>query len=137
MTALQFVTFLLLFVCLVLLAIIIIVPNLPEVAKIVVSVVMVGSFIGLMVCGYFQTIEKDQAAKQKEERISYNEKRQEELLTEKFKLPITDILIEPVLKTEYYKATTNTGIYKLAYAYDSNDRVIGFKEFKQITSTIN
>nr|WP_162283583.1 hypothetical protein [Bacillus cereus]QHV07887.1 hypothetical protein C1N82_32275 [Bacillus cereus] len=137
MTALQFVTFLLLFVCLVLLAIIIIVPNLSEVAKIVVSVVMVGSFIGLMVCGYFQTIEKDQTAKQKEERIAYNEKRQEELLTEKLKLPITDILIEPVLKTDYYKATTNTGIYKLAYAYDSNDRVIGFKKFKQITSTIN
>ncbi|MGR5913076.1 hypothetical protein ACT7DG_29645 [Bacillus cereus] len=73
----------------------------------------------------------------KNERLAYNEKKQEELLKEKLKLPITDILIEPVSKTEYYKVTTNTGIYKLAYAYDPNDRVIGFKEFKQITSTIN
>jgi hypothetical protein len=127
-----------LFICIVSIAIIIIGSNLPEIAKIVVSVVMVGSFIGLMVCGYFQTIEQDQTVKQKNERLAYNEKKkQEELLKEKLKLPITDILIEPVSKTEYYKVTTNTGIYKLAYAYDPNDRVIGFKEFKQITSTIN
>jgi hypothetical protein len=127
-----------LFICIVSIAIIIIGSNLPEIAKIVVSVVMVGSFIGLMVCGYFQTIEQDQTVKQKNERLAYNEKKkQEELLKEKLKLPITDILIEPVSKTEYYKVTTNTGIYKLAYAYDPNHRVIGFKEFKQITSTIN
>lgn len=137
MTALQFVTFLLLFICIVSIAIIIIGSNLPEIAKIVVSVVMVGSFMGLMVCGYFQTIEQDQAVKQKNERLAYNEKKREELVIEKLELPITDILIEPVSKTEYYKVTTNTGIYKLAYAYDPNDRVIGFKEFKQITSTIN
>lgn len=68
--------------------------------------------------------------------MGYNEKKQNELLTEKFKLPITDILIEPILETEweYYKVTTNTGIYKIAFAYDSNNRVIGFKEFKQIAS---
>nr|WP_257140811.1 hypothetical protein [Bacillus wiedmannii] len=123
--------------CIVSIAIIIIGSNLPEIAKIVVSVVMVGSFIGLMVCGYFQTIEQNQTVKQKNERLAYNEKKQEERLTEKLKLPITDILIEPVSKTEYYKVTTNAGIYKLAYAYDPNDRVIGFKEFKQIASTIN
>ncbi len=74
MTALQFVTFLLLFICIVSIAIIIIGSNLPEIAKIVVSVVMVGSFIGLMVCGYFQTIEQDQTVKQKNERLAYNEK---------------------------------------------------------------
>ncbi|MGQ8823818.1 hypothetical protein CN582_25100 [Bacillus wiedmannii] len=125
------------FICIVSIAIIIIGSNLPEIAKIVVSVVMVGSFIGLMVCGYFQTIEQNQTVKQKNERLAYNEKKQEERLTEKLKLPITDILIEPVSKTEYYKVTTNAGIYKLAYAYDPNDRVIGFKEFKQIASTIN
>ncbi|HGA1022282.1 TPA: hypothetical protein ACIQN7_002619 [Bacillus cereus] len=108
-----------------------------NVAKITAVVVMVLSFIGLGIGGYLQTIEQDQAVKQKNERLAYNEKKREELVIEKLKLPITDILIEPVSKTEYYKVTTNTGIYKLAYAYDPNDRVIGFKEFKQITSTIN
>ncbi|KAB2491194.1 hypothetical protein F8158_28270 [Bacillus cereus] len=116
----------------------IIIGNAPSnVIKITGAVVMVVSLIGIGVGGYFQTIEQDQSVKQKKERITYNQKKQEELLTEKLKLPITDILIEQVSKTEYYKVTTNTGIYKLAYAYDPNDRVIGFKEFKQITSTIN
>ncbi|QKI10605.1 hypothetical protein [Bacillus cereus] len=116
----------------------IIIGNAPSnVIKITGAVVMVVSLIGIGVGGYFKIIESDQMVKQKTERIAYNEKKQEELLTEKLKLPITDILIEQVSKTEYYKVTTNTGIYKLAYAYDPNDRVIGFKEFKQITSTIN
>ncbi|MCU4863856.1 hypothetical protein [Bacillus thuringiensis] len=116
----------------------IIIGNAPSnVIKITGAVVMVVSLIGIGVGGYFKIIESDQMVKQKNERIAYNEKKQEELLTEKLKLPITDILIEQVSKTEYYKVTTNTGIYKLAYAYDPNDRVIGFKEFKQITSTIN
>ncbi|MCU5409128.1 hypothetical protein OCA16_32130 [Bacillus cereus] len=116
----------------------IIIGNAPSnVIKITGVVVMVVSLIGIGVGGYFKIIESDQTVKQKNERIAYNEKKQEELLTEKLKLPITDILIEQVSKTEYYKVTTNTGIYKLAYAYDPNDRVIGFKEFKQITSTIN
>ncbi|MDX5746184.1 hypothetical protein SIM20_23935 [Bacillus cereus group sp. BfR-BA-02570] len=68
--------------------------------------------------------------------IEYNEKKKNELLTEKFELLITDMLIEPISDTEweYYKVTTNTGIYKIAFAYDSNDKIIGFKEFKQITS---
>lgn len=68
--------------------------------------------------------------------IEYNEKKQNELLTEKFKSPITDILIEPISETdwEYYKVTTNTGVYKIAFAYDSNNKIVGFKEFKQITS---
>ncbi|OTY56405.1 hypothetical protein BK746_17560 [Bacillus thuringiensis serovar yosoo] len=115
----------------------IIIGNAPSnVIKITGVVVMVVSLIGIGVGGYFKIIESDQTVKQKNERIAYNEKKQEELLTEKLKLPITDILIEQVSKTEYYKVTTNTGIYKLAYAYDPNDRVIGFKEFKQITSTI-
>ncbi|WP_370458079.1 hypothetical protein [Bacillus sp. BPN334] len=108
-----------------------------NVVKITGAVVMIVSIIGLGVGMYFKTIEEDQTVKQKNERIAYNEKKQEELLTEKLKLPITDILIEPVSKTEYYKVTTNTGIYKLAYSYDPNDRVVGFKEFKQIASTIN
>ncbi|MDA2598438.1 hypothetical protein PDQ40_22560 [Bacillus cereus group sp. Bc061] len=112
-------------------------PGLSNVAKKIIVFVMVVSFIGVVVGGYFKINEQNQAVKQKNERIAYNEKKQEELLIEKLKLPIEDILIEPVSKTEYYKITTNTGIYKLAYAYDSNDRVIGFKEFKQITSTIN
>ncbi|MCR6464905.1 hypothetical protein NXB04_05060 [Bacillus paranthracis] len=112
-------------------------PGLSNVAKKITVFVMVVSFIGVVVGGYFKINEQDQAVKQKNERLAYNEKKQEELLKEKLKLPITDILIEPVSKTEYYKVTTNTGIYKLAYAYDPNDRVIGFKEFKQITSTIN
>ncbi|KAA0803785.1 hypothetical protein [Bacillus sp. BB56-3] len=116
----------------------IIIGTVPSnVVKITGAVVMVVSIIGLGVGMYFKTIEKDQTVKQKNERLAYNEKKQEELLTEKLKLPITDILIEPVSKTEYYKVTTNAGIYKLAYAYDPNDRVIGFKEFKQIASTIN
>lgn len=116
----------------------IIIGNAPSnVIKITGAVVMVVSLIGIGVGGYFKIIESDQTVKQKNERIAYNEKKQEELLTEKLKLPITDILIEQVSKTEYYKVTTNTGIYKLAYAYDPNNRVIGFKEFKQITSTIN
>lgn len=104
----------------------IIIGNAPSnVIKITGAVVMVVSLIGIGVGGYFKIIESDQMVKQKNERIAYNEKKQEELLTEKLKLPITDILIEQVSKTEYYKVTTNTGIYKLAYAYDPNDRVIG------------
>ncbi|HHT7062881.1 TPA: hypothetical protein ACTZ5S_005463 [Bacillus cereus] len=116
----------------------IIIGTVPSnVVKINGAVVMIVSIIGLGVGMYFKIIEEDQTVKQKNERLAYNEKKQEELLKEKLKLPITDILIEPVSKTEYYKVTTNTGIYKLAYAYDPNDRVTGFKEFKQITSTIN
>lgn len=114
-------------------------PDLSKKWKIIMALVMMWSFIGLMVCGYFRIIEKSEENNQKiemvSERIKYNEKKQNELLTEKFKLPVTDILIEPVSETEYYKVTTNTGIYKVAFAYDSNDRIIGFKEFKQITST--
>ncbi|MGE6313596.1 hypothetical protein ACQKD6_24670 [Bacillus cereus] len=135
MTALPYIMFILIILVMFSLVIIGTVPS--NVVKITATVVMVVSFIGLGVGGYFQTIEQDQSVKQKNERIAYNEKKQEELLAEKLKLPITDILIEPVSKTEYYKVTTNTGIYKLAYAYDPNDRVIGFKEFKQIASTIN
>lgn len=135
MTALPYIMFILIILVMFSLVIIGTVPS--NVVKITATVVMVVSFIGLGVGGYFQTIEQDQSVKKKYERIAYNEKKQEELLAEKLKLPITDILIEPVSKTEYYKVTTNTGIYKLAYAYDPNDRVIGFKEFKQIASTIN
>jgi hypothetical protein len=99
---------------------------------------MIGSLIGLIVCGCFRIVEMNEEYKLKTEmsaeRIKYNEKKQNELLTEKFKLPITDILIEPILETRYYKVTTNTGIYKIAFDYDSNEKIIGFKEFKQITS---
>lgn len=102
------------------------------------ALVMIGSFIGLIVCGYFRIVEVSEENKLKTEMaaelIEYNEKKKNELLTEKFKLPITDILIEPVSETKYYKVTTNTGIYKLSFAYDTNDKIIGFKEFKQITS---
>ncbi|AJI31747.1 hypothetical protein BG06_5496 (plasmid) [Bacillus thuringiensis] len=102
------------------------------------ALIMIGSLIGLIVCGYFRIVEMSEENKLKTEmaaeRIEYNEKKKNELLTEKFKLPITDILIEPVLETKYYKVTTNTGIYKLSFAYDTNDKIIGFKEFKQITS---
>mgnify|MGYP001141185914 CR=1 FL=1 len=135
MTALPYIMFILIILFMFSFVIIGTVPS--NVVKITAAVVMVVSFIGLGVGGYFQTIEQDQSVKQKKERIAYNEKKQEELLAEKLKLPITDILIEPVSKTEYYKVTTNTGIYKLAYAYDPNDRVMGFKEFKQVASTIN
>ncbi|MES5957177.1 hypothetical protein QCI42_28080 [Bacillus fungorum] len=135
MTALPYVMFALFVLIMFSVVIIGTVPS--NVVKTTAAVVMVVSFIGLGVGFYFQTIEQDQTVKQKKERVAYNEKKQEELLTEKLKLPITDILIEPVSKTEYYKVTTNAGIYKLAYAYDPNDRVIGFKEFKQIASTIN
>ncbi|MEC2799661.1 hypothetical protein P9Y49_26475, partial [Bacillus thuringiensis] len=63
-----------------------------NVAKITAVVVMVLSFIGLGIGGYLQTIDMDQAVKQKNERLVYNEKKQEELITEKLKLSITDIL---------------------------------------------
>lgn len=106
--------------------------------RIIITLVMIGSLIGLIVCGCFRIVEMNEEYKLKTEmsaeRIKYNEKKQNELLTEKFKLPITDILIEPILETRYYKVTTNTGIYKLAFDYDSNEKIIGFKEFKQITS---
>lgn len=100
--------------------------------------------VGFMVAGYLfynDTMEKLQENNQKiemvTEREKYNKKKQDELLTEKFKLPITDILIESISETEYYKVTTNEGIYKVAFAYDSADRIIGFKEFKQIISAIS
>ncbi|EJR50099.1 hypothetical protein IIO_06412 [Bacillus cereus VD115] len=100
--------------------------------------------IGLMVGGYSfynDTKEKLQENNQNvvmvAERVKYNEKKQNELLTEKFKLPITDILIEKISETEYYKVTTSEGIYKVAFAYDSDDRIIGFKDFKQIISAIS
>ncbi|MEC3226223.1 hypothetical protein P9027_30370 [Bacillus thuringiensis] len=106
--------------------------------RIIMAIVMIGSLIGLIVCGYFRIVEMSEENKLKTEmaaeRIEYNEKKKNELLTEKFKLQITDILIEPVSETKYYKVTTNTGIYKLSFAYDTNDKIIGFKEFKQITS---
>lgn len=99
---------------------------------------MIGSLIGLIVCGCFRIVEMNEEYKLKTEmsaeRIKYNEKKQNELLSEKFKLPITDILIEPILETQYYKVTTNTGIYKIEFDFDSNEKIIGFKEFKQITS---
>ncbi|GAB6632116.1 hypothetical protein BACERE00176_00137 [Bacillus paranthracis] len=112
--------------------------ELSEKWRIIIALVMIGSLIGLIVCGYFRIVEMNEEHKLKTEmvaeRIKYNEKKQNELLTEKFKLPITDILIEPILETQYYKVTTNTGIYKIAFDFDSNEKIIGFKEFKQITS---
>ncbi|MED1305147.1 hypothetical protein BK704_01650 [[Bacillus thuringiensis] serovar konkukian] len=105
--------------------------------RIIITLVMIGSFIGLIVSGYFRIVEMNEEHKLKTEmvaeRIKYNEKKQNELLSEKFKLPITDILIEPILETQYYKVTTNTGIYKIEFDFDSNEKIIGFKEFKQIT----
>ncbi|MBJ6723042.1 hypothetical protein I2750_23080 [Bacillus sp. PR5] len=113
-------------------------PEFSKKWRIIITLVMIGSLIGLIVCGYFRIVEMNEEYKLKTEmsaeRIKYNEKKQNELLTEKFKLPITDILIEPILETRYYKVTTNTGIYKIAFDYDSNEKIIGFKEFKQITS---
>lgn len=98
------------------------------------------SLIGIVVAVYLEQInvnEKVQENNQKVEMVTnHNEKKQNELLTEKFQLPITDILIEPMLEEEweYYKVTTDTGIYKIAFTYDSNNKVIGFREFKQIAS---
>lgn len=116
-------------------------PEFSKKWRIIITLVMIGSLIGLIVCGYFRIVEMNEEYKLKTEmsaeRIKYNEKKQNELLTEKFKLPITDILIEPILETRYYKVTTNEGIYKVAYAYDSDDRIIGFKEFRQIISAIS
>ncbi|QKG98744.1 hypothetical protein [Bacillus cereus] len=113
-------------------------PEFSKKWRIIITLVMIGSLIGLIVCGYFRIVEMNEEYKLKTEmsaeRIKYNEKKQNELLTEKFKLPITDILIEPILETRYYKVTTNTGIYKISFDYDSNEKIIGFKEFKQITS---
>lgn len=112
--------------------------ELSEKWRMIIVLVMIGSLIGLIVFGYFRIVEMDKEHKLKTEmvaqRIKYNEKKQNELLTEKFKLPITDILIEPILETQYYKVTTNTGIYKIAFNFDSNEKIIGFKEFNQITS---
>ncbi|HDR4727459.1 MULTISPECIES: hypothetical protein [Bacillus] len=116
-------------------------PNKSDVWRIIGFVLVIFGLIGLVVTWRLLSndiSEKIQENNQKiemvKERVSYNEKKQNELLTEKFKLPITDILIEKILETQYYKVTTNTGIYKIAFDYDSNEKIIGFKEFKQITS---
>ncbi|WP_144609065.1 hypothetical protein [Bacillus cereus] len=119
-------------------------PNKSDVWKIIGFVLMISGLIGLVVTlrlfsnDISENIrENNQKIKMVKEQVKYNEKKQNELLTEKFKLPITDILIEQIPKTEYYKVTTNEGIYKVAFAYDSDNRIIGFKEFKQIISAIS
>ncbi|AFU17143.1 hypothetical protein MC28_D094 (plasmid) [Bacillus thuringiensis MC28] len=119
-------------------------PTESDGGKILGVVCTIIGLVGFMVAGYLSynaVMEKLQENNQKiemvTEREKYNKKKQNELLTEKFKLPITDILIESILETEYYKVTTNEGIYKVAFAFDSDDRIIGFKEFKQIISAIS
>ncbi|UYX55873.1 hypothetical protein M3Y14_32095 (plasmid) [Bacillus thuringiensis] len=119
-------------------------PNKSDVWRIIGFVLMIFGLIGLVVTWRFfsndiseKIRENNQKIEMVKEQIKYNEKKQNELLTEKFKLPITDILIEPISETEYYKVTTNEGIYKVAFAYDSDDRIIGFKEFKKIISAIS
>lgn len=116
-------------------------PNKSDFWRIIGFVLMIFGLIGLVVTWCFlsndineKIQENNQKIEMVKERRNYNEKKQNELLTEKFKLPITDILIEPLLETQYYKVTTNTGIYKISFDYDSNEKIIGFKEFKQITS---
>ncbi|EOP78870.1 hypothetical protein IGM_06477 [Bacillus cereus HuB4-4] len=114
-----------------------------ENGKIIGVVLTVLSLIGMVVTVYLQQTEVNEKVRENNQKIEmiteYNEKKQNELLTEKFKLPITDILIESISETEweYYKVTTNTGVYKIAFAYDSNNKIVGFKEFKQITSVIS
>ncbi|EJQ72420.1 hypothetical protein IGK_05579 [Bacillus toyonensis] len=119
-------------------------PTESDGGKILGVVCTIIGLVGFMVAGYLfyndameKLQEKNQKIEMVTERVKYNKKKQNELLTEKFKLPITDILIEPISETEYYKVTTNEGIYKVAFAYDSDDRIIGFKEFKQIISAIS
>lgn len=112
-------------------------PNKSDVWRIIGFVLIIFGLIGLVVTWCFLSndiSENNQKIEMVKERGNYNEKKQSELLTEKFNLPITDILIEPVSETKYYKVTTNTGIYKISFTYDTNDKIIGFKEFKQITS---
>ncbi|MGE6592296.1 hypothetical protein ACQKFU_22545 [Bacillus mycoides] len=114
-----------------------------ENGKIIGVVLTVLSLIGMVVTVYLQQTDVNEKVRENNQKVEmiteYNEKKQNELLTEKFKLPITDILIESISETEweYYKVTTNTGVYKIAFAYDSNNKIVGFKEFKQITSVIS
>ncbi|QWI47320.1 hypothetical protein [Bacillus mycoides] len=67
--------------------------------------------------------------------IKHNVKMMEELLVSEFNIPAEKIYLEE--KTKYYKVTTNTGIYKVTFKYDSQKNIIGIQKIDPILSIAN
>ncbi|MCU4770768.1 MULTISPECIES: hypothetical protein [Bacillus cereus group] len=67
--------------------------------------------------------------------IKHNVKMMEELLVSEFNIPAEKIYLEE--KTKYYKVTTNKGIYKVTFKYDSQKNIIGIKKIDTILSVEN
>ncbi|MFK4316927.1 hypothetical protein ABH953_005789 [Bacillus sp. RC236] len=67
--------------------------------------------------------------------IKHNVKMMEELLVSEFNIPAEKIYLEE--KTKYYKVTTNKGIYKVIFKYDSHKNIIGIQEIVPILSLVN
>ncbi|MGH0686047.1 hypothetical protein [Bacillus mycoides] len=67
--------------------------------------------------------------------IEHNVKMMEELLVSEFNIPAEKIYLEE--KTKYYKVTTNTGIYKVTFKYDSQKNIIGIQKIDPILSIAN
>ncbi|MEB9274872.1 hypothetical protein P4I03_01830 [Bacillus cereus] len=59
----------------------------------------------------------------------------EELLVSEFNIPADKIYLEE--KTKYYKVTTNTGIYKVTFRYDSQKNIIGIQKIDPILTVAN
>ncbi|MCO4220200.1 hypothetical protein P5G86_23975 [Paenibacillus jamilae] len=67
--------------------------------------------------------------------IKHNIKTMEELLVSEFNIPADKIYLEE--KTKYYKVTTNTGIYKVTFRYDSQKNIIGIQKIDPILTVAN
>ncbi|MFA2561971.1 hypothetical protein ABR780_26560 [Bacillus cereus] len=68
-------------------------------------------------------------------KIEHNVKKMEELLVSEFNIPAEKIYLEE--KTKYYKVTTNTGIYKVTFKYDSQKNIIGVQKIDPILTIVN
>ncbi|HDR6259323.1 hypothetical protein [Bacillus cereus] len=68
-------------------------------------------------------------------KIEHNVKKMEELLVSEFNIPAEKIYLEE--KTKYYKVTTNTGIYKVTFKYDSQKNIIGIQKIDPILTIVN
>ncbi|OPD43755.1 hypothetical protein BVG00_21705 [Bacillus cereus] len=102
--------------------------------------ISVGSMLSLILAGlllYYNIaqINSENTAKIKQfkEVVKYNESKRNDLLSDTFGLPTEKMLIEE--QSNYYKVTTNTGIYKITFDYNSKQQITKIKENIQITST--
>ncbi|MEC3226220.1 hypothetical protein P9027_30350 [Bacillus thuringiensis] len=104
----------------------------PEVT---IGLMLIFALITCVIGFYSFTLDNSKTLKELENISLYNEKKESELLEKELGIPSKYILIEKD-KEDYFKVTSEKGIYKVQFDYDKDKKIKSLKKVIQIESRV-